>query len=1274
MYLKGWSLKRKAISGIMLALLSLSMLSLSLNIQPLKAAVGTIYTRADGSVDPTTAPIQRDGNIYTGVDEKSGPNQDMLGSDDIWDHPYVIAERNQDSYPLVNPITYEYLQILGPMDGFVVSDAFDITFTIINKGTEIIEFIRGDYTNRTCLEVEFESVGVTLWSSDVKGLTLAPGESFSKTVKREIGVYYGSLIIRLVHWKRYNGGYEIGSLGKVEVKGTVPPIVTEADIGFYGGNVLRVELSDYLKGLGYSVTYVNRSNLVSVKLVYLDYRHPPLQQELLDYVNSGGSLWISGEAGSAGINFLGATISEDSVAFSGSSDDPSRLWLRNHALTNEVSSIVYPAGAWLQISGNIEDIIRIDDRVILAIDQSRKGKILWLIDSDIFGGGWLHREDNDILMKNIVGWTLFKHTENQPPTCSVRPQKEGVEINENGVGEFFDIYVGGSSDDTGIIEVRFSSDDIQEGISTGEWTGWYGWDVSSGDWDASTKIKRWAFATGGDKEVWAQVKDDIGLTANGSANIYGSSPPPFARPVITSPLEITPVEDIYYVGDSLTAEFTIKNIGDLPITLDVLTVGGRLNGEIPAEGAPDFTHRSVTLQTSESYLYEGSLALTQPGDYHFFVAYYIENPTAEEKSLLDENNWNTCVQLGEGLIDADRVKDIIVYPVSEPQLRAPWVGIARITQGNNGATSHYDYGTWDNTYAIDVSLHVGSDVLAPADGTVIYVDSDSSGVGGKELAIEHTGPTGKKLVTVYLHLDNILVTEGSFVKQGQVVAKSGATGIVTGPHLHFHMWRPKGSEPEWDYDSHTMPIERLVMKQVGVDSDFREYDARKGELNDDTIAEKLFESNNIPLSLNKPPVADAGLDRFVSSGDLVTFNGSESYDLDGTIISYQWDFGDDTTAEGKIVSHRFRGAQNEPKNYTVTLTVEDDKGATASDTMTVTVYPLKRYIPVYSSLSEFLPTPTPPIIEVTVYYNWVNEIEGQDEYIISEVHLNSVDSLNFALYMFSIQDAGQQVWSKIHPGVGKEDVSFTYPFNVPWDCAKTIGNEHFKGLAVGPDSSLNFVVDGVELGLELRPSFFRISYTIELGPGEQTEVPSIHPEGKTAGILATVASPVEFRVYDSQGRVTGLVNSEVKEEIPNSMYSDESKTVVIFNPTDTYHYEVVGTDIGIYGLDITSVEDGNTTTFTATDIPTLPSTTQQYTIDWDALYLGEEGVTVKVDSVGDGVFELAFTSDSELTQDELIQQVPTAEAVPMWLIGLAVAAIAITIASAAIAVFWRKRK
>jgi len=57
-------MRRKATSGIMLALLLAGMLTLAFNIQSVKA-IGTIYIRADGSVDPPTAPILRSGDLYT---------------------------------------------------------------------------------------------------------------------------------------------------------------------------------------------------------------------------------------------------------------------------------------------------------------------------------------------------------------------------------------------------------------------------------------------------------------------------------------------------------------------------------------------------------------------------------------------------------------------------------------------------------------------------------------------------------------------------------------------------------------------------------------------------------------------------------------------------------------------------------------------------------------------------------------------------------------------------------------------------------------------------------------------------------------------------------------------------------------------------------------------------------------------------------------------------------------------------------------------------------
>ena len=160
----------------------------------------------------------------------------------------------------------------------------------------------------------------------------------------------------------------------------------------------------------------------------------------------------------------------------------------------------------------------------------------------------------------------------------------------------------------------------------------------------------WWYVKFGDYEGWCA---EDGLEKSETA-------PKVAKPVLTSPLKITPEKDKYFVGDTLTAEFTITNMGTKTITFDKLTVGGQLNGECPDNKCPDFTFRSTTLQPNVPYQYTGTFTLTQSGNYQFFIAYYIENPTPEEKKLLDENNWNTCIDLGEGLTDENRIDDIVV--------------------------------------------------------------------------------------------------------------------------------------------------------------------------------------------------------------------------------------------------------------------------------------------------------------------------------------------------------------------------------------------------------------------------------------------------------------------------------------------------------------------------------------------------------------------------------------------------------------------------------------
>ena len=95
-------------------------------------------------------------------------------------------------------------------------------------------------------------------------------------------------------------------------------------------------------------------------------------------------------------------------------------------------------------------------------------------------------------------------------------------------------------------------------------------------------------------------------------------------------------------------------------------------------------------------------------------------------------------------------------------------------------------------YGVDYAAPTGTEVLAPAAGVVRLAHRDMFYSGGT-LIVDH----GHGLSSSFLHLSDILVAEGSRVIRGQPIAKVGATGRATGPHLDWRMnWHRERVDPQ----------------------------------------------------------------------------------------------------------------------------------------------------------------------------------------------------------------------------------------------------------------------------------------------------------------------------------------------------------------------------------------------------------------------------------------------------------------------------------------------
>ena len=116
-------------------------------------------------------------------------------------------------------------------------------------------------------------------------------------------------------------------------------------------------------------------------------------------------------------------------------------------------------------------------------------------------------------------------------------------------------------------------------------------------------------------------------------------------------------------------------------------------------------------------------------------------------------------------------KDKFIYPVDKYIITGVY-GSQRILNGKP---------KWPH-YGIDIAAKKGTMIKSSGSGTVTMAEDDLYYTGGT-IIMDH----GHGISTIYSHLENVLVSVGDKINQGDIIGTVGSTGRSTGPHLDFRI-------------------------------------------------------------------------------------------------------------------------------------------------------------------------------------------------------------------------------------------------------------------------------------------------------------------------------------------------------------------------------------------------------------------------------------------------------------------------------------------------------
>jgi hypothetical protein len=232
----------------------------------------------------------------------------------------------------------------------------------------------------------------------------------------------------------------------------------------------------------------------------------------------------------------------------------------------------------------------------------------------------------------------------------------------------------------------------------------------------------------------------------------------------------------------------------------------------------------------------------------------------------------------------------------------------------NGPDNHYDHanvivtGSQGNIYVSGISDNV--------DGSYghVTISLDSS---GSELWVSRSTEDFSPMSIIVDSLENIYVTGGGYIGEdwGYVTIAYSALGNITWVEDYLMGGNASGII----YDS---------FGDIYITGE--SYGSGKNDFDFTTI-------KYTNVSINYPPIANAGCDQTIYIHETVKFDGSNSTDPNDDIISYEWDFGDGTPlGSGIKTTHNYSSIGV----YNVMLTVTDSGGNSDNDTCVITIkYP-----------------------------------------------------------------------------------------------------------------------------------------------------------------------------------------------------------------------------------------------------------------------------------------------------------------------------------------------